>query len=54
MHSAESDHGNNDQMQKLSDRFGEQQKSLAAFNAKNAGSIVLTPITWLTISLLRE
>jgi hypothetical protein len=31
------------QMQHLSDRFEEQQKSLAAFNAKNADSIVFTP-----------
>ena len=30
-------------MQELSERFEEQQKSLSAFNAKNADSIVFTP-----------
>ena len=41
-----SDHsetGSNGQMQELSERFGEQQKLLSAFNAKNADSIVFTP-----------
>jgi hypothetical protein len=42
-HSEEIEAGSNGQMQHLSDRFEEQQKSLAAFNAKNADSIVFTP-----------
>jgi len=33
----------NGQMQEMSQRFEEQQKSLSAFNAKNADSIVFTP-----------
>jgi hypothetical protein len=43
IHHEESEIGQNGQMQHLSDRFEEQQKSLAAFNAKNTDSIVFTP-----------
>jgi hypothetical protein len=42
-YSDHSETGTNDQMQELSERFGEQQKLLSAFNAKNADSIVFTP-----------
>ncbi|HEX3768980.1 MAG TPA: hypothetical protein VHT72_11415, partial [Puia sp.] len=39
----DSETGANGQMQEMSERFEEQQKSLSAFNAKNADSIVFTP-----------
>ena len=42
-YSDHSETGANGQMQELSERFGEQQKLLSAFNAKNADSIVFTP-----------
>jgi hypothetical protein len=42
-YSDDSEEGANGQMQELSERFGEQQKLLTAFNAKNADSIVFTP-----------
>ncbi|HET7003510.1 MAG TPA: hypothetical protein VFI33_19445, partial [Puia sp.] len=42
-YSDESETGANGQMQELSERFEEHQKSLSAFNAKNADSIVFTP-----------
>ena len=43
IHLEETETRQNGEMQVLSDRFDEQQKSLAAFNAKNADSIVFTP-----------
>jgi tetratricopeptide (TPR) repeat protein len=42
-YSDDSEAGANGQMQELSERLGEHQKSLTAFNAKNADSIVFTP-----------
>ena len=39
----DSESGANGQMQELSERFDEHQKSFTAFNAKNADSIVFTP-----------
>ena len=42
-YSDDSETGANGQMQELSERFDEHQKSLSAFNAKNADSIVFTP-----------
>jgi tetratricopeptide (TPR) repeat protein len=42
-YSDDSDAGANGQMQELSERFEEHQKSLSAFSAKNADSIVFTP-----------
>jgi hypothetical protein len=42
-YSDDSEKGANGQMQELSERFEEHQKSLSAFNAKNADSIVFTP-----------
>jgi len=43
IHLEETETRQNGEMQVLSDRFDEQQKSLAAFNAKNSDSIVFTP-----------
>jgi hypothetical protein len=43
IHHEETETRQNGEMQVLSDRFEEQQKSLAAFNVKNADSIVFTP-----------
>jgi hypothetical protein len=42
-YSDDSETGANGQMHEMSERFEEQQKSLSAFNAKNADSIVFTP-----------
>jgi len=42
-YSDDSETGANGQMQELSERFEEHQKSVSAFNAKNADSIVFTP-----------
>jgi hypothetical protein len=39
----DSESGANSQMQELSERFDEHQKSFTSFNAKNADSIVFTP-----------
>jgi hypothetical protein len=42
-YSNDSENGANSHMEELSERFGEHQKKLSAFNAKNTDSIVFTP-----------